>query len=157
MTIGTMAANDIISKFEEMKGKEVICSGWLEIRQERIDQFSDCTGDHQWIHTDTTRAALGPFGSTIAPGFLILSMVNLFREEGDFIPEGIKISVNYGLNKVRFITPVLTGSKIRDRVVLTGIEKKSENCILVTLTHKIEIEDQDKPACVAEVLSLFYF
>jgi acyl dehydratase len=151
-----MVVKDLKTKFDEMKGKEIVCSDWIEIQQERIDRFAACTGDYQWIHTDQTRAALGPFGRTIAQGFLLLSMVNFFREQGDFVPEGIKMSVNYGMNKVRFITPVTTGSKIRDRVVLTCIEHKSDNRILVTLTHTIEIKGQDKPACVAEVLSLFY-
>jgi acyl dehydratase len=151
-----MTVIDAAAKFESIKGREIFCTRWLEIDQERIDRFAACTGDHQWIHVDETKAAKGPFGRTIAQGFLLLSLVNFFREQGDFIPEGIKMSVNYGVNRVRFLTPVQVGSKIRDRGVLTGVERKTGNRVLVTVTHTIEIEGEVKPACVADVLSLFY-
>ena len=151
-----MSMIDAAARFEEIKGEEVICSDWLEIDQERVDQFAACTGDHQWIHVDEARAAKGPYERTIAHGFLLLSLVNFFRGKGDFISEGIKMSVNYGLNRVRFLTPVTVGSRIRDRAVLTEVEKKSSNRVLVTVTHTFEIEGEDKPACVAEVLSLVY-
>jgi len=147
---------DAAARFEKIKGEEVICSDWLEIDQERVDQFAACTGDHQWIHVDEARAAEGPYERTIAHGFLLLSLVNFFRGESDFISEDIKMSVNYGLNRVRFLTPVMVGSRIRDRAVLTEVEKKSSNRVLVTVTHTFEIEGEDKPACVAEVLSLVY-
>jgi len=152
----TMSVIDAAAKLEEMKGREVVCSDWLEIDQERIDRFAVCTGDHQWIHVDETRAADGPFGRTIAHGFLLLSLVNFFRGDGDFIPEGIRMSVNYGLNRVRFLTPVTVGSRIRDRAVLSGVERKSKERVLVTVTHTLEIENEEKPACVADVLSLLY-
>ena len=151
-----MSVIDAATELEKIRGREVICSDWLEIDQERIDQFAACTGDHQWIHVDETQAADGPFGRTIAHGFLLLSLVNFFRGDGDFIPQGIRMSVNYGLNRVRFLTPVTVGSRIRDRAVLSGVERKSEGRILVTVTHTLEIENKEKPACVADVLSLFY-
>ena len=151
-----MTVIDAAEKLEAIKGKEVICSDWLKIDQKRIDQFADCTGDHQWIHVDETRAAEGPFGRTIVHGFLLLSFINFFRDNGTFVHEGIRMSVNYGLNRVRFLNPVPVGSRIRDRAVLTGVERKPDNRVLVTVTHTIEIEGERRPACVADVLSLFH-
>ena len=135
-------------------GKEIINSDWLEIDQERISLFSHCTGDDQWIHTDPDAAAGGPFGATVAQGFLILSLINYFRRETFFVPDGIRTSVNYGMNRVRFINPVRTGTRIKDRAVLLNVEKRSDATLLMKSRHTIEIEDEEKPACVAEVLNL---
>ncbi|MBW2598975.1 MAG: MaoC family dehydratase [Deltaproteobacteria bacterium] len=132
------------------------CNDWLEIDRERIDQFAACTDDYQCIHVDEARAAKSPFGRTIAHGFLLLSLVNFFRCKGNFIPETTKMSVNYGLNRVWFLAPVAVGSRIRDRAVLSGVERRSKGRVLVTVTHTLEIENEEKPACVADVLSLFY-
>ncbi len=151
-----MKVVDLAEKFEAIKGKEIICSDWLTIDQEHIDQFASCTGDHQWIHVDEIRAAKGPFGRTIAQGFLLLSLVNFFRDKSDFFSEDIKMSVNYGLNRVRFLKPVPVGSRIRDRAVLTGVERKQDNKVLITVTHTLEIEGDQRPVCVADVLSLFH-
>lgn len=148
-----------IMPLEEIKkhiGKEIFVSDWKEITQDHINQFADATGDHQWIHVDTEKAALGPFGKTIAHGFLTLSYIVLFSYEGSFVPEGAKMSTNYGLNKVRFINPVIVGSKIRDHVTLLNIEEKQEGRVLVTTNHTIEIQGQEKPACVAEFLAMIF-
>lgn len=150
-----MTADGAARRLEALTGKEIFCSDWLGIDQDRIDRFAACTGDHQWIHVDVARASEGPFGRTIAHGFLLLSLINFFRDDENFVPEGTKMSVNYGLNRVRFLHPVTVGSRIRDRAVLTGVERKADGRLLVTVTHTIEIEGEPRPACVAEVLSLF--
>jgi acyl dehydratase len=145
---------------EQMKtrvGTEVFLSEWEEINQDRINVFADCTGDHQWIHVDEEQAAQGPFGKTIAHGFLTLSLIPYFTTASSGIaPEGLKFAVNYGMNKVRFINPVRAGSRVRDRAVLTGLEERPGGSLLMTVTHTIEIEGQEKPACVAEMLFMLY-
>lgn len=131
-------------------------SDWIQIDQEKINRFADCTGDHQWIHVDVEKAKQGPFGGPIAHGYLTLSLLPVFSASSKYIPEGIKMAVNYGLDKVRFINPVPVGSKVRSKAVLSNVEEKSGGRVLMTVTHTIEIEGQEKPACVAESLSLFY-
>ena len=135
-------------------GKEIIDSDWLEIDQERISLFSRCTGDDQWIHTEPDAASRGPFEATIAQGFLILSLINYFRRESFFVPKGIRMSVNYGMNKVRFLNPVMSGARIKDHAVLLDVEQRSNGTILMLSHHTIELEGTDKPACVAETLNL---
>lgn len=135
-------------------GTEIFVSDWLEIDQERVALFARSAGDDQWIHTDPDAASQGPFGGTVAQGFLILALINYFRRETFFVPDGIRISVNYGLNKVRFLNPVLTGSFIRDRAVLLEVEKRQSAAILMSTRHTIEIQGVEKPACVAETLNL---
>jgi len=144
---------------EEIKsriGDELGISDWLQIEQERVQQFADCTLDHQWIHVDEEKAAKGPFGGTIAHGFLTLSLFPYFSSKCGVIPEGSVMAINYGLNKLRFINPVPVGSKIRDRMVLSNVEEKSEGRILITTTHTVEIEGEEKPACVAETLTMYF-
>src|SRR3989339_200869 len=135
-------------------GKEIIDSGWLEIDQERISLFSRCTGDDQWIHTDPDAASRGPFGAPVAQGFLILALINYFRSKTFYAPEGIRMSINYGTNKVRFLNPVVTGDRIKDRAVLLNIQQRPDGTLLMTSRHTIEIESKEKPACIAEVLNL---
>ncbi len=143
---------------EELK-RRVGCplgvSGWLAVDQDRINRFADCTGDHQWIHVDPEMAAKGPFGRTIAHGFLVLSLIPYFSFEHGVVPEGATMAINYGLNKVRFVSPVPVGSRIRDVMTLTGVEDKGGR-VLVTTTHSIELEGEAKPACVAETLAMFF-
>lgn len=150
-----------IVTIEQMKarvGTEVFLSDWEQINQDRINTFADCTGDHQWIHVDEEKAAQGPFGKTIAHGFLTLSLIPYFTTSSSGIaPEGVKFAVNYGMNKVRFISPVRAGSRVRDRAVLSGLEEKPGGALLMSVTHTIEIEGQEKPACVAEMLFMLYF
>ncbi|RJP76761.1 MAG: MaoC family dehydratase [Desulfobacteraceae bacterium] len=145
-----------IEKMKERIGQEIGVTDWLKIDQERINKFADCTLDRQWIHVDEEKAAKGPFGKTIAHGFLTVSLLSHFSEHFAIIPEGTKMTVNYGMNKVRLLNPVPVGSRIRDRITLSGIDVKSEDRILVTNTHTIEIEGKDKPACIAELLFMYF-
>ncbi len=152
-----MSTAAAIEAKKDLVGKEVFCSDWIEINQDRIDAFADCTRDHQWIHVDREKAAAGPFGTTIAHGFLTLSHIPFFSYQMPVRFEDAKMSINYGLNKVRFLNPVPSGSRIRDRVVLTDLEERPGDRILMTTTHTIEIEGQDKPACVADSLGMLFF
>ena len=133
-------------------GEELGVSEWIGITQDRIDMFADATGDRQWIHVDPERAAGGPFGATIAHGYLTLSLIPFLGAQV-FAFAGDMARVNYGLNKVRFVSPVLVKSKVRSSVTMldvTDIEKGQQ----VTLQHTIEIRGNDKPACVAETVTL---
>ena len=145
-----------VEKIKERIGQEIGVSEWLRMDQDRINRFADCTMDHQWIHVDTEKAAQGPFGKTIAHGYLTVSLFSFFAREIGLIPEGARMAINYGMNKLRFINPVPVGSKIRDRIVLSNVEEKSGGRILITTTHTIEIEGEEKPACVGEVLGMFF-
>jgi len=151
-----MAKELPLEEIKKLVGTEVYVSGWKKIGQEQINQFADATADHQWIHVDPEKAAQGPFGTTIAHGFLTLSHIPFFSYQGAVSPEGAKMTINYGLNKVRFLNPVAVGSKIRDRIVLANVEEQKGGRILITTTHTIEIEGQEKPACVAESLGLVF-
>lgn len=133
-------------------GQELGVSEWVQITQDRIDMFADATGDRQWIHVDVERAAEGPFGATVAHGYLTLSMLPFLGAQV-FAFAGHVARVNYGLNKVRFVSPVRVNAKIRIRVEMLevlDVEKGQQ----VTLQHTIEIRGEDKPACVAETVTL---
>ncbi len=145
-----------LETIKERIGKELGVSDWFEIDQDRINTFADCTNDHQWIHVDEEKAASGPFGKTIAHGYLVLSLFSYFASKFGVVPEGATMAINYGLNKLRFINPVTEGSKIRDRMVLSNVEEKSDGRILVTTVHTIEIQGEEKPACVGEALGMFF-
>ena len=138
-----------------MIGQDYGTSDWILIDQDRVNLFADATSDHQWIHVDIENVKNGPFGGTIAHGFLTLSLTPLFSSLGKYLSEGMKMVVNYGLNKVRFINPVLVESRIRSKMVISGVEEKEPGRLLVTTTHTIEIEGQEKPACIAEALAMF--
>ncbi|MCW2770531.1 MAG: enoyl-CoA hydratase [Aeromicrobium sp.] len=133
-------------------GEELGVSEWVQITQERIDMFADATGDRQWIHVDPERAAEGPFGGTIAHGYLTLSMLPFLGAQV-FAFAGDVARVNYGLNKVRFVSPVRVGSKVRCRVELLEVVE-IEKGQRATLQHTVEIKGSDKPACVAETVTL---
>jgi len=145
-----------VEKLKEMVGQDNGTSDWVVLDQDTINAFADCTGDHQWIHVNIEMAKKGPFGGPIAHGFLTLSLIPVFSGAGKYLPEGLKMAVNYGLNKVRFINPVPAGSKVRSKMTLTDVEEKSGGRVMMNVTHTIEIEGQEKPACIAEMLSLFY-
>lgn len=132
----------------ELVGQELGTSDWLEITQERVNKFADATGDHQWIHVDVEKAKNGPFGQTIAHGFLTLSLLPVLGAQVQQVT-GMKMGINYGCNKVRFPSPVPVGSKVRDTVTLKEVTRKDSG-IQVIMVHTIEIEGQDRPACVAE-------
>ncbi len=137
------------------KGEQLGTSQWRTITQEQVDQFAEATADHQWIHVDPDRAAEGPFGGTIAHGFLTLSMVSALNAEL-YRFEGIKMGINYGLNKVRFPSPVRVGSRVRANTELADVAEAGGG-LQLTLGTTVEIEGAEKPACVAEVLSRLVF
>ena len=143
---------DNLDALPGMTGDELGLSDWLEIDQERVDRFADATGDHQWIHVDPERAAAGPFGGTIAHGYLTLSLIPFLGSQV-FALETPGAKLNYGVNKVRFPHPVRVGSRIRSRVTMGDVTDLPTGKQL-TLRHVIEIEGQDKPACVAETVVL---
>jgi acyl dehydratase len=134
------------------KGEELGTTDWVTIDQERVDQFADATGDHQWIHVDVERAASGPFGGTIAHGYLTLSLVPWLGSQV-FSLETPGAKLNYGVNKVRFPNPVRVGSRVRNTVSVGEVTDLPSGKQL-TLKHVVEIEGQDKPACVAETVVL---
>ena len=136
-------------------GQEVGTSSWLTIEQDRIDRFAEATGDHQWIHVDPERAKDGPFGSTIAHGFLTLSLIPGLSWE-IYTIEGARLSVNYGLNKLRFITPVKVGSRVRAHLAVANVEDVPGDALQVAMNVTIELEGAEKPAAVAETLTRVY-
>jgi acyl dehydratase len=144
-----------ISEIESVIGAEVGVSDWIVIDQERIDKFADATMDHQFIHVDEEMAKSTPWGSTIAHGFLTLSMVTYLSVDNTVMPENIQMAINYGLDKVRFMEAVPVNSKIRGRFVLSDVQYKKAGRWLVKHTATIEIEGKDKPAAIAEPLTLF--
>ncbi|MGI6550582.1 MAG: MaoC family dehydratase [Syntrophomonadales bacterium] len=146
-----------LEQFKAMVGQENGTSEWITIDQERVNLFADVTEDWQWIHVDVEKAKEGPFGGTIGHGFLTLSLLSTFSYQAKYVPAGVKMSVNYGLNKVRFLSPVKVGSRVRSHMVLSAIEEKGPGQLLMTTTHTIEIEGQSKPACIAEGLGLVFF
>ena len=141
-----------VDELRAAKGTEVGVSEWFTVAQERIDGFADATEDHQWIHVDAAKAADGPFGTTIAHGFLTLSLLSRLVPDVYRI-DGVRMGVNYGLNKVRFPAPVPVGSRIRAQVTLDEIRETGAGLQLTT-TYTIEIEGKERPACVAERLTL---
>jgi acyl dehydratase len=148
----------IMNGLDELKaqaGADLGRTGWIEVTQERVNTFADATGDHQWIHVDTERAAAGPFGSTIAHGYLTLSMViPLFGELLEV--SGVSMAINYGLNKVRFPAPVPVGSRIRLAAALGAVEDAGVNAVQVVADFTIEVEGAAKPACVAQGIYRYY-
>ncbi len=132
-------------------GREIGVSDWITVDQQRIDLFAQATGDHQWIHIDPARAAKGPFGTTVAHGFLTLSLLPELTAAA-FDVADVRMGVNYGLNKVRFTNPVPAGARVRGRFVLQAYEP-IEGGAQLSVTATIELEGSPKPACVAESIS----
>ena len=156
-----MAVDDLVAELTKELGEEIHLSDWLTVDQSMINGFADVTLDHQWIHVDVERAAKdSPFGSTIAHGFLTLSLIPKLTGVVDpskpAYPD-LKLAVNYGLNRVRFPSPVPAGSKVRTRTKLAGVDKINDECFQVVQEVTIEIEGQDKPACGAESVLRYYF
>ena len=141
-----------LDEVSEAAGQELGTSEWVEIDQQRVDTFADATGDHQWIHVDVDRAKEGPFGGTIAHGYLTLSLVPwLGSKVFSFDTPGAKL--NYGVNKVRFPNPVRVGKRVRAHVAMGEVTDLPAGK-QITLRYTIEIEDEAKPACVAETVVL---
>lgn len=146
-----------LDEFKKLLGQPNGTTEWVTIDQEKVNLFADVTLDWQWIHVDVEKAKEGPFGRTIGHGFLTLSLLSSFSYQAKYTPAGCKMSVNYGLNKVRFLSPVPVGSRVRSHMVISAIEEKAPGQLLLTTTHTVEIEGQPKPACVAEQIGLLYF
>ncbi|MEU9028366.1 MaoC family dehydratase [Streptomyces sp. NPDC048383] len=153
-----MADPRIFTSAEELRagiGEPLGPSGWLEVDQKRIDLFADATGDHQWIHVDPERAASGPFGSTIAHGYLTLSLLPSLVPQIMRV-EGMRMGINYGVDKVRFPAPVPVGSRLRATALITSVTEVGEG-VQVAATVTVEREGAEKPVCVAESVSRYYF
>jgi len=135
-------------------GQHLGYTGWFAIDQDRINKFADATGDHQWIHVDPQRAAAGPFGATIAHGYLTLSLVPLISQQ-IYAVDGVKLVVNYGLDRVRFPTPVPVDSQVRGGVELISVSDV-EGGLQAAARVTIELQDSPKPCCVAETLARIY-
>ena len=140
-----------LSDLQARVGQELGLGEWLQVDQARIDQFAHATGDHQWIHVDPARAAQGPFGATVAHGFLTLSLLPVLMESSFTIADS-PMGLNYGLNRVRFPAPVPVGSRLRARAVLQQFEPLPGGAAQLTLDVTIEREGQDKPVCAAQIL-----
>ncbi|MER2298324.1 MULTISPECIES: MaoC family dehydratase [Pseudomonas] len=145
-----------VTELAKYVGKELGRSDWLIIDQQRINLFAEATGDFQFIHVDPQKAANTPFGTTIAHGFLTLSLIPKLMEDILVLPEGLKMVVNYGLDSVRFIQPVKVNSKVRLKVDLGQVTEKKPGQWLLKATATLEIEGEDKPAYIAEPLSLCF-
>jgi acyl dehydratase len=142
----------------DLLGKEGFAlppSEWLTIDQQRIDDFGRVTGDLQWIHVDPVRAKDGPFGATIAHGYLTLSLVNMFMPQMIEV-RGISSGINVGINRLRFVAPVLVGSRIRASGTIVSSEEAKQSAVQVVLRITIEIEGSDKPACVVDKISRYF-
>lgn len=137
-------------------GKDLGFSDWIQIDQERVNQFAECTGDHQFIHVDPEKAKLTPFGCTIAHGFLSLSLIPKLMEGLMPLPKGLKMAVNYGLDSVRFIQPVKVGARVRLGLTLLDAQEKNPGQWLLKARTVLEIEGEAKPAYVAEPLTLCF-
>jgi acyl dehydratase len=137
-----------LDQLEAAAGQELGPTDWLEVSQDRVDRFASATGDHQWIHVDPDRAAQGPFGGAIAHGLLTLSLLPRFMHEL-YSVDGVAMAINYGLNKVRFISPVRVGAKIRARCTLADVTRL-DGAAQVVMVTTVEIDGVDKPAAVIE-------
>lgn len=139
----------------EMVGKPVGSSNWVEITQDDVNQFAQCTGDHQWIHTDPERAKKeSPFGGPVAHGYLTLSLLASMTMEMGIVPANTAAALNYGLDKVRFLAPVLVGAKVRLHAKLVSFEKRDNGQYLMKCENTMEIEGSEKPALIAETLAM---
>jgi acyl dehydratase len=139
-------------------GSEVGVSDWLTIDQERVDRFAACTDDHQWIHVDPERARReSPLGTTVAHGFLTLSLTAHFTYGSGVIPRDASTALNYGIDKVRFLVPVKVGARVRDRITLLEASPKGPGRVLIRTLHTVEVEGEERPALVAETLAMLLF
>lgn len=148
-----------VEELKELVGQEISVGQWFEVTQERVNQFADVTGDHQYIHVDPERAKTTFFGGTIAHGYLTLSLLPILNKDKDGIKVdlGGKMAVNYGLDRVRFPAPVPVGSRIRVRSKLLEVQEIGDNAVQTKYQQTIEVEGQDRPGCVAESLGRVYF
>ena len=145
-----------IDEFRALAGTEVGVSDWITVDQARIDAFAECTGDHQFIHVDPVAAAATPFGTTIAHGYLTLSLVPAMTYESVPRIDGAKMGVNYGMNRLRFMAPVRSGKRVRGRFTLVAVEGRPDGSWQSTVAVTVEIEGETKPALIGETVSLVY-
>ena len=144
-------------KLKAMLGRELGVSEWFLIEQARIDAFAACTEDRQWIHVDPERAASGPLGGTVAHGYMLLSLIPHLMRDVPLLALKHRMTLNYGLDRVRFISPVRSGTRVRNRAVLTAVEKRGFRKVLIKIENTMEVEGGEKPAMVAELLVLIVF
>lgn len=145
-----------LAEYQALVGSEVGVSDWILVDQAKINAFADATGDHQFIHIDPVKAALTPFGTTIAHGYLTLSLLPLMTNGAMPGIEGTKMGVNYGHNKVRFMAPVKSGSRVRGRFKIADVSIRKDGSVQTTSEVTVEIEGSEKPALIAEWLLLAY-
>lgn len=143
-------------KLKSLLGQEIGISDWFVITQERIDAFAECTEDRQWIHIDGEKAAKSRLGGTVAHGFLLLALLPHLIKSIPLLQTKYRMAVNYGLDRVRFIAPVRSGARVRNRAVLREIRKRGFRKILLKIENYLEIEGEEKPAALAELLVLIY-
>ncbi len=144
-----------VGELRELTGRHLGYSEWRVITQDRVDTFADATDDHQWIHVDAERAAAGPFGRTIAHGYLTLSLlIPMWHEILQY--EGLRLGVNYGLNRVRFPAPVPVGSRIRAGATLVSVEDVADGAVQLVVDFVVEREGAEKPCCIAQGMYRFY-
>jgi acyl dehydratase len=155
MSINEYNARYSIATIEDFIGRELGVSDWVVVDQACIDAFAQCTRDTQWIHVDVERAKReSPFGGTIAHGYLTLSLLAALAIEIGIIPEDASAALNYGLDKVRFMTPVKAGARVRNRVTLLAAERKDGGRIIVKAMNELQIDGEDKPALIAESMAM---
>jgi acyl dehydratase len=146
-----------LAEFRAMAGKHIGTSPWLDVTQEKINLFADATGDDQYLHTDPDRAARTPFEGTIAQGFLSLALMPRLFDMADVpLPPNIKMSVNYGGNRIRFLSPVRSNSRVRGRFTLLTLDEKRPGQFQLTIEYVLEIENADKPALIAEWITQLF-
>ena len=150
-----ITANISLEDFKNSAGTELEPSDWLLIDQERINCFADATNDHQFIHVDAEKAAASPFGTTIAHGFLSLSLLSHLVGQTMLVPEGTVMGINYGSDKVRYLQPVKVNSRVRSKATIMEITEKPGGQLLVKISVTVEIENEKRPALIAEILSLY--
>lgn len=144
-----------VTELPSLAGKTLEPSSWFRITQKRINEFADATNDHQFIHVSRVRAALTPFRKPVAHGFLSLSLLTYLNSETALIPEPLKMVINYGSDRLRFVSPVKVGKRIRSHQKIVDVTEKKPGQWLVRTDVSVEIEGEDKPALVAEMLTLF--
>ena len=149
-----MAETIKVEDLPTLAGRELEPSSWLEITQERVNQFAEATNDHQFIHVDPDKAAQTPFGGPIAHGFLSLSLLSFLSEQNLVVPENLAIAINYGSDKIRYLMPVRVGKRIRSRQKVLEVAEKTPGQWLMKTAVTVEIEGEETPALVAEILTM---
>lgn len=150
-----MATSITAEEFSTLAGRDLDPSDWLEITQDRVNQFADATNDHQFIHTDAEKAAKTPFGTTIAHGYLTLSLLSYLLTQNSIAPEGTVMGLNYGSDKVRYLAPVKVGQRIRAQQRILEVAEKRPGQWLCKIGVTVEIDGESVPALIAEILTMF--